>query len=71
MNDWDYFSDQPHVIRDKKYKLKKRSKNIHSLLYTLFCSVLIMPISVLIMPFIRAKKEVDILKFFVLCKLGK
>jgi len=52
---WDEYSDQPHVINDKTYKLENRKKALPSLLKTFFTALVVLPISIIAMPFIKRK----------------
>ncbi|MCX6052198.1 MAG: glycosyl hydrolase [Campylobacterales bacterium] len=55
---WDNFSDQPYQLKDKEYKKKMRKKEIFSLLKTFFTALFILPISFLLMPFVK-RKQID------------
>ena len=62
---WDNYSDQPSVITDKNYKRKMRKNSLVSILKTFFISLIILPVSLVMMPFVR-RKEVDSSSFFCL-----
>jgi len=53
---WDNYSDQPYPLQDKSYKKKMRKSQIGSLLKTLFVSIFVLPISLLLTPFVKRKK---------------
>ena len=60
---WDNYSDQPSVINDKNYKREMRKNSLVSILKTFFTSLIILPVSLIMMPFVR-RKEVDSSSFF-------
>ena len=60
---WDNYSDQPEVIKDKKYKKNMRSKSLSSLVKTVLISLFILPFSIVMMPFVR-RKQIDSSLFF-------
>jgi len=60
---WDNYSDQPAIIKDKSYKKSMRKKEIKSLLKTILTASIILPISIVMMPFIK-RKEIDSQNFF-------
>jgi len=60
---WDSHSDQPYPIKDHAYKKTMRKRAWLSLLKTMLTALLILPFSLLAMPFIRSKK-IDSLRFF-------
>ncbi len=60
---WDPYSDQPYPIKDKIYKKEMRKKAWLSLLKTLLISLIMLPLSLLAMPFIRPK-NIDNHRFF-------
>ena len=62
---WDQYSDQPHVIQDKVYKNKERRKHLPSFIKTLLTAIVILPLSLLAMPFIK-RKVINSKKFFCL-----
>jgi len=62
---WDDYSDQPALLQDKAYKKSMRKKEKASLLYTLLSSIIILPLSILMMPFVK-RKEVNSSEFFSL-----
>lgn len=63
---WDHFSDQPAVIRDKQYKRQLRKKYFVDHLKTLLVSCLVFPISLILWPFFRRRKQITP-EFFALC----
>lgn len=62
---WDDFSDQPYQLKDKNYKKKMRKREFKSLLKTIFTALIIFPLSILLMPFVK-RKQVDSGDFFCL-----
>ncbi|MFA7092252.1 MAG: hypothetical protein WC149_10410 [Arcobacteraceae bacterium] len=52
---WDYYSDQPHVIKDKNYKKMMRQKHWFDYVKLVITNIFIYPLSVLFMPFLRSK----------------
>lgn len=55
---WDNYSDQPAIIKDKNFKKQMRKKELFSLVKTILLSLIILPLSVLAMPFVK-RKTVD------------
>ena len=53
---WDNYSDQPVPIKDKIFKKKMRKKELFSLMKTFFLAILILPLSIVLTPFVRRKK---------------
>ncbi len=60
---WDPYSDQPYPIKDRSYKKAMRKKAWQSLLKTVLTALIILPLSILTMPFIRPK-TIDNRRFF-------
>ena len=60
---WDEYSDQPAQIKDKVYKKKMRKKEWFSLLKTVLIAIIVLPISLIAMPFVK-RKEIDSSTFF-------
>lgn len=52
---WDKFSDQPYPLEDKVYKKRMRQKNAWSYIPLLCVNLIIFPLSVLVMYFLRGK----------------
>lgn len=48
---WDYYSDQPAIIRDKALKRAMRTSALPSLIKTFLIALILLPIAVLLMPF--------------------
>jgi hypothetical protein len=53
---WDKYSDQPAQLKDKQYKKQMRKKELFSLIKTFCTAVIILPISIIAMPFIKRKR---------------
>ncbi|HEX5623552.1 MAG TPA: glycosyl hydrolase [Sulfuricurvum sp.] len=53
---WDYYSDQPAIIRDKALKRKMRRSALPSLIKTFILALIILPVALLIIPFVRRGK---------------
>ncbi len=62
---WDNNSDQPYPLKDKSYKKRMRKKESSSLIKTFLISLLILPFSLLMMPFVK-RKEINSNEFFCL-----
>jgi len=62
---WDNYSDQPYPIKDKNYKKKMRQKSLISILKTITIALLVLPFSLIMMPFIKNRK-IDTNSFFCL-----
>ncbi|MEA3330229.1 MAG: glycosyl hydrolase [Campylobacterota bacterium] len=60
---WDYYSDQPYQLKDKRYKKEMRKKEFISLVKTIFTALFILPFSLIMMPFVK-RKEIDSPTFF-------
>ncbi len=52
---WDDYSDQPALLKDKNYKKQMRKKEFKSLLKTIFSALIILPFSLVMMPFIKRR----------------
>ncbi len=61
--EWDYNSDQPYQLKDRSYKKRMRKSARLSIIKTIFISLLVLPISLLIRFLIRNRK-IDSKKFF-------
>jgi hypothetical protein len=53
---WDNCSDQPAQLKDKAYKKKMRQREFFSLIKTIFTALLILPLSIIAMPFVKRKQ---------------
>ena len=62
---WDEYSDQPALLQDKAYKKSMRKKESLSLLFTILSSLITLPLSILMMPFVK-RKEIVTSEFFSL-----
>ncbi|MEA1892987.1 MAG: glycosyl hydrolase [Campylobacterota bacterium] len=60
---WDNYSDQPALLKDKAYKKTMRKKEFFSLLKMIFTALIVLPISIVSMPFVK-RKEVESSRFF-------
>ncbi|NOR57871.1 MAG: glycosyl hydrolase [Sulfurimonas sp.] len=60
---WDNYSDQPAQLKDKSYKIEMRKKELFSLIKTIFTALIILPLSIIAMPFIK-RKQIDSETFF-------
>ncbi|MDD2828622.1 MAG: glycosyl hydrolase [Sulfuricurvum sp.] len=49
---WDYYSDQPSIIRDRALKRAMRRSALPSLIKTFFIALILLPIAILLIPFI-------------------
>jgi len=52
---WDNYSDQPAQLKDSHYKKRMRKREMSSLLKTIFISLIVLPISFVLMPFVKRK----------------
>ncbi|RXJ96205.1 hypothetical protein CRV00_03235 [Malaciobacter molluscorum] len=55
---WDKYSDQPSVIKDKSYKKKMRKRYIFDYIIMLFSSILVLPISIIMMKFFKGNQNI-------------
>ena len=62
---WDNYSDQPALLKDKVYKKEMRKNQLFSLLKTAISALIILPISLTSMPFVR-RREIKQTKFISL-----
>ncbi len=60
---WDEFSDQPYQLKDKTYKKQMRKREFKSLLKTVLTALIILPFSIVAMPFVK-RKQVSSNDFF-------
>lgn len=60
---WDYYSDQPAIIRDKKLKRKMRLSALPSLIKTFLIAAVTLPFSVLTIPYLPHRR-IDGDRFF-------
>ncbi len=56
---WDFYSDQPHVIKDTAYKKQMRKKHLIDYIKLFFTALFILPIATLFMKFFKGKQEVS------------
>lgn len=54
---WDRYSDQPYPLKDKIYKKKMRRKHSWAYFPLILVNIVVFPLSILLMPFFKAKKE--------------
>ncbi len=52
---WDNYSDQPAQLKDKSYKKEMRKRQLFSLIKTAITALVILPISLVAMPFVRRR----------------
>ena len=60
---WDNYSDQPTLLKDKAFKKKMRKKEFFSLVKTFVNSIFTLPYSLVMMPFVK-RREIDSSLFF-------
>jgi hypothetical protein len=53
--EWDQYSDQPYPLKDKSYKKMMRKRELRSLVQTFLTSLVVLPISILMLPFVKRK----------------
>ena len=56
---WDEYSDQPVQLKDKDFKVKMRKRESFSIFKTFLISLIVFPISIVSMPYIRRKNVVS------------
>lgn len=56
---WDYYSDQPELLKDKSYKKAMRKKEFFSLLKTFLTALRVLPLSIIMIPFIKRKQIIS------------
>jgi len=56
---WDNYSDQPYPLQDKVYKKKMRKSQLPSLLKTFFISLFMIPLSIIMTPFVKRKRVIS------------
>ena len=56
---WDYFSDQPYPIRDKRYKRAMRRHSISDILPLLLSNLIFFPLSILTMRLFKGKESLE------------
>ncbi|WP_457745712.1 glycosyl hydrolase [Sulfurimonas sp.] len=57
--EWDNYSDQPYQLKDRGFKKKMRKKELFSLFKTILIALIVIPFSLLAMPFVRRKKIIS------------
>ncbi len=62
---WDNYSDQPAIIKDKSYKNQMRKNEFKSVLKTFLTALVMLPISLIAIPF-TGRKEIKSSDFFSL-----
>ncbi|MDD2357540.1 MAG: glycosyl hydrolase, partial [Thiovulaceae bacterium] len=62
---WDNFSDQPYQLKDRNFKKIMRRRELVSSLKTFFIALFILPLSMLLIPFMP-RKNVDSDNFFAM-----
>ena len=53
---WDKYSDQPYPLKDRDYKKRMRKQSFTSFIKTFFISLVVFPISFIMMSFIKNRK---------------
>ena len=56
---WDFYSDQPHVIKDRAYKKQMRKKHLIDYIKLFFTALFILPIAILFMKLFKGKQEIS------------
>lgn len=62
---WDEYSDQPYQLKDRNFKKMMRKREFLSLIKTFFISIIVLPVSLFLMPFVR-RKTIDTDNFFAI-----
>lgn len=52
---WDKYSDQPYPLKDKAYKKQMRKKHLWAYLPLFFTNIVLFPLSILLIPFLKGK----------------
>ncbi|NOQ31272.1 MAG: glycosyl hydrolase [Helicobacteraceae bacterium] len=60
---WDQYSDQPSIIRDRSFKKMMRRRELFSLIKTILISLVVLPISFLLMSFTK-RRDINSSEFF-------
>jgi len=63
--EWDDYSDQPALLKDRAYKKRMRKREFASLLKMILTALFMIPLSLLATPFVK-RKEIDSKHFFSL-----
>ncbi len=63
--EWDKYSDQPALLKDKNYKKMMRKRESTSLIKTILTALIMLPISLVLTPFVK-RKVIDSKTFFSL-----
>jgi hypothetical protein len=56
---WDEFSDQPALLQDKAYKKMMKKKELPSLIKTIITALVLLPFSLIMMPFVKRREIVS------------
>jgi len=62
---WDHYSDQPYQLKDRAFKKKMRRRHLGSLIKTVFTALIILPLSRLMMLFLR-RRNINSADFFAM-----
>ena len=62
---WDEYSDQPYQLKDRSFKKMMRKRELLSLIKTFLISIIVLPVSLFLMPFVR-RKTIDTDNFFAI-----
>lgn len=62
---WDEYSDQPYQLKDRNFKKMMRKREFLSLIKTFVISIIVLPVSLFLMPFVR-RKTIDTDNFFAI-----
>ena len=62
---WDFYSDQPYQLKDKKYKKVMRKRELFSNIKTFLVALIALPVSIFMMPFVK-RKTIDAVNFFAM-----
>ncbi len=62
--EWDHYSDQPHIIKDKSFKKEIYKRSIVDELITISTSILLAPFVAISYLFFQTKQSIDSDKFF-------
>ena len=57
---WDYYSDQPQIIKDRAYKKKMRKKYLFDYVKMFLTSLFVLPLAFICMKFFKGSARGDI-----------
>ena len=61
---WDYYSDQPYILKDKAFKKQMRKKNIIDYIKLILVNIFIFPIAILVMKLFSKQQQFNNNSFY-------